>query len=108
MEEIQYSRPADAREQILVTARKTNDLMRENGPDDDDLVIIEDELVDLHSHVHGEKSVAQFTDIFCGNDANFLQCSGVVPLVIEETHLGVFGTTFFERNLQPTADAFLA
>ena len=46
MEKVQDLRPADTREKVFVTAGKPDDLMREDRPDDHELVVIEDPAVD--------------------------------------------------------------
>ena len=99
--------PAHAGEQIFVAAGKADDLVRKHRPDDDDLVVIEQHVVDLHRHVHREQAVGQFADFIGGERADLFQRRGIVPLVIEEFYLAVGFLPFLLRNFQPLANGRL-
>ena len=57
--------------------------MRENRPDDHDVIVVEQLGIDLHRHVHLKQSAAEVADFVSGNGADVFERAGVVPRVIE-------------------------
>ena len=87
VEEVEQVRPRDAGEEILVPAREPDDLMREDRAENQQLVVVVDQLVDLHRHRLGEEAVRSLQGLGLAESAERHQRLGVVPLVIEELRL---------------------
>ena len=104
MEEVQNLRTTDAGEEVLIAAAEAHHLMREDGANDDNLVVVEDPLVDGHGDIHGEETAGQGADFFGRNDSQRFQGSRIVPLVIEKTNRCILRGTLFRSDLQPGAN----
>ena len=108
VEKVQYLRPGDAGEEVFVAAGKADHLVRENRPDDHDVIVVEQLGIDLHRHVHLKQSAAEVADFVGGNDADVFERTGVVPRVIEKLHRSVLAGALVVRDLQPLLNRRLA
>jgi len=104
VEKIEDLRAPDTGEEVFVAAGKTDHLVRENRPDDDQGVISTDPAVDLHGHGHGKKAAGQLVDL-SGRDApDLLKARGIIPGVVEHPHVAVSPGPLFRGDLQPPID----
>ena len=108
VEEVEHLRSADAGKQVFVAAGKPDHLVRENRPDDDDLVVVEEPAVDLHFHVEREQAAGQRAGLPGGNRTDRLERRRVVPLVVEQPRAAVFRLPLVGGDLQPRAHRLLA
>lgn len=107
MEEVENFGAADAGEEILVAAGKADHLVRENGADDDELIVVEHGAVDFNRDVHLEKAARQLADFLGRYRAEVGQGGGVVPGVVEQAHTLVFAGPLGGGDLQAAVDRFL-
>src|SRR5437867_12070235 len=108
MEKIQDLSSGDARKEILVDARKTDDLMGKDRADNDDLVVVEDQPVDLHRHIQGEQAAGEVGNLLGSYRADLNQRLRLVPSVIEEANAAKAALALGSRDFQPPANRFLA
>ncbi len=74
----------DAGKEILVAPREADDLVREHGPADHELVIVEYPTIERYRHVLLQPAACQIGDFGGGNRAQSREHRGVVPFVIED------------------------
>ena len=108
VEKIQHLRTADAGKEVFVSAGEAHDLMREDRPADDELVVVEDARVDLHRHLHGDKPGGQRAGVVEREVADVAQRGFIIPLVIEKAHARVSRESLLGGDLQPRANRLLA
>ncbi len=108
MEKMQNLRPAHAGKQIFVAARKANHLMRKNRPHDNHLVVVENQPVDFHRHIHRKKAAGKPRNVGGGNGADFFQRRRVIPRVIVKLDPRVGRAALRRGNFQPPADRLFA
>ena len=77
---------ADAGEEVLVAAGKSDHLVRKDRADDDELVVVEDRAVDRDLDVHLEQAAGQLADLAGGDRADGGEGGGVVPGVVQHAH----------------------
>ena len=104
MEEVQDLRPSHSGEEILVAPGKADNLVGEDGADDQEFIVIEEARVDIHGNLHREATAGEFADLVGLERADAAECCGVVPLVVEETHSGIPCRPFLCRDPEPYAD----
>lgn len=106
VEEVEDLGTADAGEEVFVAAGETDDFMREDGADDDELIVVEGGSIDLHGDIHGEESAGEFVDFVRGNDAELMECGRCVPCVVDQVDLPVAAHFFAVRNFETLEHGF--
>jgi hypothetical protein len=104
VEEIQDARACDAGEQVFVATGETHDLVWENRPDDDKLVVVEEAFVDVHRHIHGEQAAGELADLVGRDVAEVAERRGVVPLVIDELDILISGGALHRADADALVD----
>ena len=108
VEEVEDVRPADAGKKILVPAGKSDDLVRKDGADDDELVVVEDGAVDRNGHVHLEQAAGELADLACRDRAEGGKGGGVVPGVVEDADPAVLAGPLLGGDFQAAVDRLVA
>ena len=108
MEEVEDVGTADARKKILVAAGKSDDFVREDGADDNELVVVEDGAVDRNGHIHLEQAFGEFADLACGYRAELGERGGVVPGVVEHADPAVVAGPLLGGDFQAAVDGVIA
>jgi hypothetical protein len=104
MKEVDDPLAGDPGEKILVTSGEANDLVREDGADDHEQVILVDKTVDRDGDVQLEQTIRDIADLRCADDADLSQRIGVLPQVIEEARVGECRPALLGRHLQAAQD----
>ncbi len=101
-------RPGDAREEILVAARKADHLVGEDRAAHQHVVVVQQQPVEAHGHALHQQPIAEPADLLGRDDAQVDQRLRIVPGVVEQAHGGVGGGLFFSGDAHQLELGFLA
>ncbi|OPZ89734.1 MAG: hypothetical protein BWY73_01449 [candidate division TA06 bacterium ADurb.Bin417] len=96
--------PRDAREEILVAPGETDHLVREDRPDDEQPVVIEDATVDLHRDRLGVKATGKRGHLAGLDSADLGQYLRVLPVMVEDFRIREKPLPLGRRQLQVRFD----
>ena len=105
--EVDHLWSADAGEEVLVTAREADHLVGKDRPTDDKLVVIENQFVDRHRHVHAQQAAAEMLDLGGRDDAQRAEGGRVFPVMVENAHSGIAASHLLSRRSQPPLDRLI-
>ena len=107
MKEVQNLGPADPRKEILVAARKADDLVGKRGSKDHEFIVLQCSAVDPNLHFHLKKTSSQIPD-FAGANLPYLnQGLVIIPRMVQKSDLGIRILLFGQRQIQPLANRLL-
>ncbi len=84
MRDVDDPLPGDAGEEVLVAAGHADDLVREDRPDDQRDVVVDDGPVQQHLHLEAEPALGQLLDPRRGNGAEMGEGLRLPPLVVAD------------------------